>query len=136
MCCMALMAVLTQQGAVASLDRVQHALGVDHVATAVAGPVSFDDHRHDDDHHAEHHEPAAADSDHDDTGPGDQRSDDGVRGQHHHHAGEGSQYAAVEPDRALHLIQTSMTAVGPPPTQGAGSWLSIRLERPPKPLSI
>lgn len=132
---MALMAVLTHQGAVAGLDLVQHALGVDHAATAVAGAVTFDSHHHDEDHHADHHESAASDSDHDDAGPGDQRPDDGVRG-HHHHAGEGSQYAAVEPDRALHLIQTSMTAVGPPPTEGAGSWLSIRLERPPKPLSI
>ena len=134
MCCLALMAVLTHQGAVASVDRVQHALGVEHAPNPLAGAVSFEhDHDHDA-HHGDHHAAAAPDDDHGRPDSGDQSPDDGVRS--HHHAGEASQFAALEAERLPALILATGTALNLPLGDGPESWLSARLERPPKPLSI
>ncbi|MDP3115911.1 MAG: hypothetical protein Q8N19_02230 [Phenylobacterium sp.] len=133
MCCLALMAVLTHQGAVASVDKVQHALGVEHAPNALAGAVSFDhDHDHDADQHGDDH--AAADADHGRPDSSDQGPDDGVR--NHHHAGEASQFAALEGERLPALILATGAALDLPLADGPESWLSARLERPPKPLSI
>jgi hypothetical protein len=127
------MAVLTHQGAVASVDRVQHALGVEHAPNALAGAVSVD---HDHDHHANHHgdDPAAADADDGRPDISDQGPDDGVRS--HHHAGETSQFAALEAERLPALILAAGATLDLPLTDGPESWPGARLERPPKPLSI
>jgi len=135
MCCLALMAVLTHQGAVASVDRVQHALGVEHAPNALAGAVSFDhEHDHGADHQGDHHAAAADDDDHRQPDSGDQGPDDGVRS--HQHAGEASQFAALESERLPALIVATGAALDLPLADGPESWLSARLERPPKPLSI
>lgn len=133
MCCLALMAVLTHQGAVASVDRVQHALGVEHAPNALAGAVFVDhDQDHDAGHHDDHHR-TAGDDDHDQPS-GNHGPDDGVRS--HHHTGEASQFAALDAERLPALILATGAALDLPPAEGPESWLSARLERPPKPLSI
>jgi hypothetical protein len=114
------MAALAHQGAVAGVDSVQHALGVEHAPNALAGAVSFDG-----DH--DHHAPADADKDHG-------RPDDRVRS--HHHAGEATVLMALEAERLAALILATGTALDMPPTDEPESWTSARLERPPKPLSI
>lgn len=133
MCCLALMAVVTHQGVVASVDRVQHALGVEHAPNALAGAVLVDhDHDHDADHHDDHHRTAGDD----DQGQpsGNHGPDDGVRS--HHHAGEGSQFAALTAERVPALILATGAALDLPLADAPESWLNARLERPPKPLSI
>lgn len=128
------MAVLTHQGAVAGVDRVQHALGVEHAPNALAGTVSLD-HEHDADHRGAHHAAAADNDDHRQPASSDQGTDDGVRS-HHHHAGEASQFGAPDTDGLPALVLTTGAALDLPMANAPASWLSARLERPPKPLSI
>lgn len=131
------MAVLTHQGAVASVDRVQHALGVEHAPNALAGAVSVEqDHDHDADHHGDNQgdHQAAANADDGRTDNSGQGPDDGVRS--HHHAGETSQFAALEAERLPALILATGAALDLPRADGPESWPGARLERPPKPLSI
>ena len=63
MLCVAICGLLSAQTAMASIDRVQHGLGVEHAASAIAGAVVLDDH-HDADHHHEAEQPGDQDSDH------------------------------------------------------------------------
>lgn len=120
MCCMALMAVLAAQGVIANVDRTQHALGVEHAPTPLAGAVHYD--------HDDHHEvglgdvPASADPSPDD--------DDG-RPAHHHYA-EGPQLAAPSADRLPGLMLARLAVVAVPRLDSPALLVTARLERPPK----
>ena len=65
MLCVAICGLLSAQTAMASIDRVQHGLGVEHAASAIAGAVVLDDHAFEDaDHHHETEQQGDKDSDH------------------------------------------------------------------------
>ncbi|MES2895962.1 MAG: hypothetical protein V4759_08025 [Pseudomonadota bacterium] len=120
MCCMALMVVLTAQGAITNVDRTQHALGVEHAPMPMAGAVHYD--------HDDHHEgvsgdvPASADPNPD---------DDEGRPAHHHYA-EGPQLAALSADRLPGLVLARLAIVAVPRLDSPALLVTVRLERPPK----
>lgn len=115
--CVALGALLSVQFATATVDRIEHRLGLQHVASAVAGPVIFD---HDDaDHHAEHTQAVATDN-------------DGLDATPHHHHGDGPQLVILVNDAADGIV--TFRALDPalgqstaPPSSSPGG-----LDRPPR----
>ncbi len=118
--CVALMAMLTGQVAIAAVDRVHHGAGIDHAANPVAGDVVV----HGDDHGPgqQHHPQTAPVGD----------DDDGAPGAAHHHHGDGPQTPALLAEAAMaalqgrsHLPPTGARAPRPRP-------MNFGLERPPR----
>lgn len=120
MCCVALMTVLAAQGAITTVDRAQHALGVDHAPTALAGTVHFD---HDDDHA---HGPTLV------TFVTDQAPDGDDSGPAHHHAAEGPQLATLAAERWAQIVLVRTPAPPAPRMDGLPLLVAGPLERPPK----
>lgn len=130
--CVALTALLAAQGAITNVDRVHHSLGVDHVATAMAGALHFD---HDADHHADavdgdHHADAAQGVD-----PADPASDKDQPPRHYHYA-EGPQWATPVVARRAETLPVRLARLSVPRLDGPTLLVTGRLERPPKTLSI
>ena len=98
MSCMALMAVVLAQMAVTTLDRAQHAFGVEHRPTALAGQVHLD-HDHDHDHEQVAVSDHAGNVGHDESGgTGDDSRPT------HHHAAEAPHLATLTGDRAPDVL--------------------------------
>ena len=127
MSCMALMAVVLAQMAVTTLDRAQHAFGVEHAPLALAGEVHLD---HDHDHQQVAVSDHLGDSHHDDGGG----TDDDNRPTHHH-AAEAPHLATLAGERAPDILLAR--ALNPQTTEpdGLPQLVVTRLERPPKALS-
>lgn len=119
MCCVALMTVLAAQGAITTVDRAQHALGVEHAPTALAGTVHFDHH----DDHAEAQALVTADT--------DQADDDDGRPAHHH-AAEGPQLATFAAERWAQIVLVRTPVPPAPRMDGLPLLVASPLERPPK----
>lgn len=120
MCCMALTALLTAQGAVAGVDRAQHAVGIDHAPTPMAGAVHYDhdDHQHDHDDTPDHNGSGTPD-------------DDGARPSHHHYA-EGPQIPTPDVGRLPELILARVASPSGLAVTGLPLLVTSRLERPPR----
>ncbi len=121
MLCMALMAVLATQGAITSVDRSQHAAGIAHAPTPMAGAVHYD---HDDHHEADlapHDE--VVDVDH---------TDDGDRPTPHHHFAEGPQMAAPVAERLAEIVSVRQVELTAHRFDEPALLVTARLERPPK----
>lgn len=121
MLCMALMAVLAAQGAITVVDRAQHAGGIAHAPTPMAGAVHYD---HDDHHEADlaaHDE--VVDADH---------ADDGDRPTPHHHFAEGPQMAAPATERLSQTISVRQVEIPVRRSDAPALLVTARLERPPK----
>jgi hypothetical protein len=125
MCCMALMAVVLAQTAVTTLDRAQHAYGVEHAPVALAGQVHLD-HEHDHGDVAVSADYAIGD-DHHDGGP---KTDDGRPT--HHHAAEAPQLATLTGERAPDVLLARMISPQTTELDGLPQLVGARLERPPK----
>lgn len=123
MFCMTLMVVLAAQGAVIVVDRSQHAMGLDHAATPLAGPVHYDHDHHDGDHDA-----VLADLAPD---PVEDQDDGEARGPHHHVA-EGPQLTIATEARLASLVLARTPMIGILQSDGAMQRVAGRLERPPK----
>lgn len=125
--CVALGALLSVQFAMAALDRIDHDLGVQHAANAVAGPVSYGhaqaDHEHADHAEAEHHQ------------IGDQVSAtvaDSPDPVTHHHHGEGPQLVILLSDATPWLFAARRNGLSPHVTSAPPSASPSGLERPPR----
>lgn len=121
MLCVALMAMLAGQGAIISVDKAQHALGVAHAPTPLAGAVHYD---HDDHHEADrvaHDE--VLDADH---------ADDGDRPTPHHHFAEGPQMAAPVAERLAQTVSVRRVELTARRFDAPALLVTARLERPPK----
>lgn len=121
MCCMALTTVLAAQGAITTVDQAQHALGIDHAPTALAGTVHYD---HDDDH-ADAAVQVTVDTDL-------AHADDNDAGPAHHHAAEGPQLATFATERWAQIVLVRMPVPPARRMDGLPLLVAIPLERPPK----
>lgn len=115
--CVALGALLSVQFAIAAVDRLDHDLGVQHAANAVAGPVGYD--HAEADHHRVSDEVSATTSD----------SPDQVT---HHHHGEGPQLVILLSDATPWLFAARREGLSPHVTSAPPSAWPSGLERPPR----
>ncbi|TAJ72451.1 MAG: hypothetical protein EPO51_10145 [Phenylobacterium sp.] len=116
--CVALAALLSAQFTFASVERIEHDLGVQHAANPVAGHVVYD---HDDaDQHPDRDQAAATES-------------GGPEPASHHHHGDGPQLVILVGDAVTGLVMSrahapAIRATPAPPSSSPGG-----LERPPRP---
>ncbi len=115
--CVALGALLSVQFAIAAVDRLDHDLGVQHAANAVAGPVGYD--HAEADHHRVSDEVSASTSD----------SPDPVT---HHHHGEGPQLVILLTDATPWLFAARRGGLSPDVSSAPPSASLSGLERPPR----
>lgn len=129
MSCMALMAVVLAQMAVTTLDRAQHAFGVEHRPTALAGQVHLD-HDHDHDHEQVAVSDHAGNVGHDESGgTGDDSRPT------HHHAAEAPHLATLTGERAPDILLARIITPQAAEPDGLPQLVLTRLERPPKTVS-
>lgn len=114
---MALMTVLVAQGAITTVDQTQHALGIDHAPTALAGTVYYD----------QADTPAQVTA-----GPDRAEAKDGDRSPAHHHAAEGPQLATFAAERTAQIVPVRLPVPPAPSVDGLPLLAPIPLERPPK----
>lgn len=124
MSCMALMAVVLAQMSVTTIDRAQHAFGVEHTPTELAGQVHLDhDHDHEDLEVSSH----SGDGPHE----GDGGSDDDKKPAHHH-ASEAPHLATLTGERAPDILLAGLISSQTTELDGLPQLVLSRLERPPK----
>lgn len=127
MLCVVQCLVLSAQANTVMLDQIDHALGAEHEANAMAGPVLA--HVHGPDHHHDHVSGFQKPHDHDEQPTA--KSDPA----HHEHAGDGLLTSWVI--QASYSVEhfAARATVRPPVLTGQGYPFRNRQDRPPKSLA-